>query len=144
MEQSSSRQRIDLEIGMVYIKWSFHLVKVDIILKKSNGFIWIETLVSLSIVMLLATTIIPIYTTLQQEKRILHDRSLISLYLYDELQREILEEHHDEIRMEQVNISDRIVTIQFTLENEYIKGCVSWENVKERTENLCLYGIPKT
>lgn len=128
---------------MKNIKSFFRLGKVDFTLKNNKGFIWIETLISLSIVILLATTIIPIYMTVQQEKRVLHDRTVISFYLYNELNRVLFEENNDEWT-ETVNIANRTVELTFEEEMEYVKGCVSWENVKRRMENLCLYGISQT
>lgn len=128
---------------MKNIKSFFRLGKVDFTLKNNKGFIWIETLISLSIVILLATTIIPIYMTVQQEKRVLHDRTVISFYLYNELNRVLFEENNDEWT-ETVNIANRTVELTFEEEMEYVKGCVSWQNVKSRTENLCLYGISQT
>lgn len=128
---------------MKNIKSFFRLGKVDFTLKNNKGFIWIETLISLSIVILLATTIIPIYMTVQQEKRVLHDRTVISFYLYNELNRVLFEENNDEWT-ETVNIANRTVELTFEEEMEYVKGCVSWQNVKRRMENLCLYGISQT
>lgn len=115
--------------------------KVDFILMNKNGFFWIETLVSLSIVMIVVSVIIPLHATIKQEKRVLHDRTIISLYLFDELQNTLFIQSDKSERTQSKNISNRHVTITFNRENELIKGCVNWENVKGRSESLCLYGI---
>lgn len=106
-----------------------------------NGFIWIETLISLHIVLVLMTTAVPIYTSIQKEKEVLKDRSIYSLYLFNELQ-EVL---HDESgafnqRYEQV-IDKRNIVFNFKMEGEYVKGCATWENAKKKSETRCLYGL---
>lgn len=126
---------------MVFIELYFRLEKGDFTSMKNNGFIWIESLVSLSVIMLLATIIFPVYSSVKKEKRILHDRTVISLFLYDELQRELYYMKLQENRTETITISDCQVTLTFKNEDEYVKGCVTWINVKGRTENFCLYGI---
>lgn len=128
---------------MNYTVSCFHLGKEGIILRECNGFIWLETLVAFSLVMLVATIIIPIYSTVLQEKTIIYERTIISLYLFEELQRFIYDESLNKNRSYQVNVANRRVTVTFKTENEFIKGCVSWRNVKERTEKRCLYGIPE-
>lgn len=106
----------------------------------SNGFIWVETLVSLNIVLIVMTIILPIYTTIQKEKLIIKERSLTTLQLFNELQFAL----HDAAEMERSftkQIDKRQVSFHFSIEDEYVKGCATWKNAKEKNEKLCLYGI---
>ncbi|NLI68250.1 MAG: type II secretion system protein [Bacilli bacterium] len=112
-------------------------------MKNRNGFIWLETLVSANIVALVLTTLIPIYITVKEEKRILHDRTMISLFLYDELQRELYLANGIHERKERYSVSNRNVTLTFQEKDGFLKGCVSWKNVKGRSEEICLYGLQK-
>lgn len=110
-------------------------------MKKINGFIWVETLVSLNIVILIASTIIPLHTSIKQEKKALHDRAIVSMQLYDELQTLLFENNSYTHSNSSKIISGKNVNISFTNEFEFLKGCASWENVKKREEQLCLYGL---
>lgn len=116
--------------------------KEEATLKKYNGFIWIETLVSLNIVLVVMTLIVPIYTSIEKEKQVLHEQSLISLGLFNEFQTVLHERQIDKSTMYQEKINDRQVTYQFTSEGVFLKGCVNWENAKQKQEKRCLYGIP--
>lgn len=87
------------------------------------------------------TTVVPVYTTIQKEKTILHERSIVSMELYNELQQVLYEgidgKGHKYIK----HIEDRPITFMFIEEGEYIKGCATWSNEKHKQENRCLYGL---
>lgn len=100
----------------------------------------IEVLVAMSILLMLVATIIPVDTLMKQERKNLQDRRLIVLYLHDELQQFL--NHSTKQQEKEVVVNQTEVTIMFSLENEYIKGCASWKNVKNRSEQICLYGLP--
>lgn len=106
----------------------------------SNGFIWIETLVSLNIVLIVMTIIVPIYTTVQKEKLIIKERSLTSLQLFNELQF-VLNDSSETERSFTKHIEQREVNFQFSIEDDYVKGCATWKNAKGKNEERCLYGI---
>lgn len=113
----------------------------EIILTNRNGFIWIETLVSLHVILVIMTTVIPIYTTVQKDKQILHDRSVYSLELFNELQIIL---HGEDKLVEKVfkkRLAGREVTFEFSTEGDYRKGCATWKNAKGKMEKRCLYGI---
>lgn len=108
---------------------------------KINGFVWLETMLILSGLLLLALTIIPIYTTLKQEKRIVHERAIIVMQLHDELQKRIYEQAKKPQGKFTIMVEQREVTFRFFEEGDLIKGCAFWQNVKQREEELCLYGM---
>jgi len=89
----------------------------------------------------MSTVAIPIYTTIQQEKEVLHERSVFSLHLFNELQLKLGEEEITNDQTFKKNINKQEATFSFTTEGAYVKGCVNWKNAKEREEKRCLYGI---
>lgn len=110
-------------------------------LREDKGFVWIESLVSLNIFILLFTTLIPIYTTVQKEKTLMKERSIYSLALYNELQDIIYEEGLRNRKTWQEKVKGRSIAFDFTREGAYIKGCVEWKNAKHKKERFCLYGM---
>lgn len=110
-------------------------------LRNKKGFIWIETLVSLHVVLLITATIIPIYTTIEKERKVFDDRSIISLHLFNELQTILQDSSIRESTMFTKNIKQQDVSFVFVREGKYSKGCASWLNAKKMKEKRCLYGI---
>jgi len=109
-------------------------------LKKNNGFSLIEVLVAFSMVIMLVFTILPIITLIRQEEVILSDRRHISNRLHDELQPILW--NADPLNYTYTQ-SIRSYSVEFIFENEdqYIKGCAYWKNIKDREEKICLYGF---
>ncbi|HLR08247.1 MAG TPA: prepilin-type N-terminal cleavage/methylation domain-containing protein [Bacillota bacterium] len=111
-------------------------------MRKNKGFSLIEVMTSFSIVLMLILTLLPIVSLLNKERDVLNKRSLISIRLHDTLQ--------DYIRLEHVTPDTRQTTVDgtdvhytFTDEGEYVKGCAEWNNIKNETEEVCLYGYPE-
>ncbi|AXI09455.1 hypothetical protein CUC15_11205 [Oceanobacillus zhaokaii] len=111
---------------------------------KANGFTLFEVIIASAILFSVITTVVPIVSTLEKEQQILSDRRMMTHTLHDEMQPFIWGsplrlpiEHIKEVNQKQA-------VFRFTTENEYIEGCVSWKNVRERRENICLFGIYKT
>lgn len=99
-------------------------------------------LVAMSIVFMLVATVIPIDTLLKQERKKLHDRRIIAMELHDILQHIIWTEAKEPFsdNIQTVKINHITVHIQFKIENEWVRGCATWENAREKQEELCLYG----
>lgn len=97
----------------------------------------------MSIIFLLVATILPIDIVLKKERKILQDRREIILFLHDSLQEFIWksETFHPKQQTEQLNGTS--VYFQFVKENEFIKGCATWQNVRGKEERICLYGLNK-
>lgn len=110
-------------------------------MRKTDGFSLIEVLTAFSIVMMLIMTILPIVSRLQQEEMILSDRRHISNMLHDELQSVIWEDLDHLPSPVKKTIRSHDVTFKFNRKDSYIKGCSTWKNVKERKEEVCLYGM---
>lgn len=109
-------------------------------MKKINGFSFIESLVAFSVVVVLVFTTLPIISLLRQEETILSDRRYISNRLHDELQTFLWRSGSLPSPTAETIRSNR-VTFTFTKENGYIKGCSEWNNIKDRAEKVCLYGV---
>lgn len=111
-----------------------------ILLKNNTGFTLIETLIAFSIVLIAIATILPITSLLTYEREILHERRLLISKLHDHMQPFIWDDNQltNQTYEEQVNTTR--VVYRVSQEDDLIKGCVSWINVKEREEKHCLYG----
>ena len=119
-----------------------HLEKEGVILLKSNGFTLIEVMIASSILMLVVTTFVPIFSLLNKERSILHDRRGVTSHLHDELQHVLWEGSKNIPSQFTADIQNKEITFYFSKESEFIKGCASWKNVKKTDETICLYGYP--
>jgi len=90
-------------------------------LRRDNGFTLIEVLIAMSIFIMIAITIVPIYTLVETERKHLYDKRHIINGLHDELQQWIVTEQLD--RTWTKKMGHRDVTLQFMTENERMKGC---------------------
>lgn len=109
-------------------------------LSNNRGFTLIEVLVAFSLIMMLVTTFIPISSIIEKHTSILSDRRVISSKLHDELQKQLWEKKSLSSESVIIKVNKKAVTFFFTNENELIKGCAKWENVKNQNEKFCLYG----
>jgi len=91
----------------------------------------------MSIFVMLAITIVPIYTLLETERKHLYDKRNIINGLHDELQEWLYTDQAAGTRT--VKIEHREVTLQFITENEWWKGCAYWTDVRAREQSECLY-----
>lgn len=100
----------------------------------------IEVLIAATLILSMITLFVPIITLLEEERKIFSDRRLIGSKLHDELQPFLWgiqlgsEQSYTEI-MNTIKI-----TYVFKNENNFIKGCATWENVKGKNDEICLYG----
>lgn len=116
--------------------------KVGFILLNNKGFTLIEVIIASSILFTVITTLAPLVTIIKYERHTLNEKRIISSYLHDELQ-EFLWKKNNPVphsTVESVKYID--VKLSFTRESNYIKGCASWKNVKDKQEVICLYGVP--
>lgn len=120
----------------------FHLEKGDFMLKNTNGFTFVEALVGLNIVLVILFTVSMVVNTVYYERMILYERRTISSTLHDELQSFIYGSNTlPSKKTEKINHTK--VTVQFhNLTDRYIEACATWNNIKKREEEVCLYGIP--
>lgn len=111
-------------------------------LNYNNGFTFVEVLISSSIILLLVAIFIPLTTLLKQEKTVLSHRRMASVQLHDELQKFIWTDSFVESSYSKT-FQSKPLYFDFIAEEEFIKGCVTWENARNREETFCLYGISK-
>ena len=114
----------------------FHSEREEVILSNNKGFILIEMLIGFSIIVSVITTIIPMSVLIEKERKVLSDRRFYASLLHDELQHYLW--HH--------STSSQLIdgiTINFTQEGHFVRGCIVWENVKQTTDEICLYGLSK-
>lgn len=111
-------------------------------MSKNRGFTLVEVLVAFSILMVIFTTFIPINSILQKNTVVLSERRIISSKLHDELQVVLWDKKIESMQSFTQLVQGRPVKFKFTVENELIKGCAEWENVKHDKERLCLFGHP--
>ncbi len=89
---------------------------------------------------MIATTLIPIASLLNTELEILSQRRLLANHLHDELQLYLWNNKATIPSTYSEMIDKKKVLFHFTNENNLIKGCAEWQNVKQSTEKYCLYG----
>src|SRR5690625_3779784 len=109
--------------------------------KNCKGFILLDTVVAINIIILFTLVIIPVYIIMKQEKQSLHERMIISLYLFNQMQTVIRDEITDITNDEEKMIGNKTVNFTYTLDEQFIKGCAIWDNYRKRRETFCLYGL---
>lgn len=112
-------------------------------LSKSDGFSLTEVLIASGILMMVITTLVPITTLLNTEKAVLSDRRTIANQLHDQLQPFLWDDSANPPTVLTETIQLKLITYEFTMEHEFIKGCARWENAKKVKETICLYGLPQ-
>lgn len=93
--------------------------------------------------MMMITTLIPATNLLLNERASLQQKNHMVNELHDEL--------HFYLRGAQHNLPYRFfktvdgskAEFLMTSEDELLKGCVTWSNAKNKTEEFCLYGYPE-
>lgn len=109
-------------------------------LKANKGFTFVEALVGLNITVIIVFTIATVISPIYFERKILYERREITSHLHDQLQMFIY--NNTALPSEQTErINQTNVTVQFKKKSNYIEGCAKWSNLRERREEVCLYGI---
>lgn len=85
-------------------------------------------------------TMLPLYTMIKQERKVLADRRTATLILHDELQQIIYVDVDHFPQTKKINEPLRL-EMTFTKNSNEIKGCAKWTNEKEQNEQICLYGL---
>lgn len=117
----------------------FRLGKGGTILSKSDGFSLSEVIIAMGILLMLVATVLPIHQKVTTDEHRIKHHQLIKLALHNELQAYILTDKTLDSYKSQVAKKD--VQMSFTMEDEYVKGCATWENALKEKEKSCLYGI---
>ncbi|WP_375050740.1 hypothetical protein [Virgibacillus sp. JSM 102003] len=90
--------------------------------------------------MVIISTLIPITNLLLYEREVLHHKRLFSNKLHDELQPYLWDGQNRLPINYSKEVNATTLNFNFSAENELLKGCVTWENVKNKTNQICLYG----
>ncbi|WP_373892810.1 type II secretion system protein [Virgibacillus natechei] len=109
-------------------------------MKKNNGFTMVEVVVASSVLMMVITTVVPIISLITEHQSLLSDRRTFSYHLHDELQVYLYQQDTVLPNSYSGTIHNKTVTFEFQNENELVKGCAEWQNVKNNDEIICLYG----
>jgi len=108
-------------------------------LSKNEGFSLSEVIIAMGVLLMLVATVLPIHQKVTADEHRIKHHQLIKLALHNELQAYILTDKPLDSFKSQVAKKD--VQMSFTMEDEYVKGCATWENVLKEKEKSCLYGI---
>lgn len=110
-------------------------------MNNDNGFSYIEILISVSIILMLALLAIPISSKLQIERDVLSDQRQFTQLLHDELQTFIWSSGNTPALHLIRTKKDKEIQISFVPSGHSWKGCATWVNAKHEQEETCLYGI---
>jgi type II secretory pathway pseudopilin PulG len=105
------------------------------LLKCKKGYILIEMLVSLNILLILCLFLLPNYLLVKNERINLKMTNEANSLLHEELKLVILEEKERQGKV--VNING--LTYQMNWNDELDKLCISWNNRLQRNSTRCSY-----
>jgi competence protein ComGF len=111
-----------------------------VILKNDKGFTFTEALVSLAVLMIISTSIIPLSSFVIQEKKALSQKRIITYKLHDELQSFLYNDLSPFSLEETIESAEVIFTFKET-EDQFIQACAAYKNIMNRKEEVCLYGL---
>lgn len=111
----------------------------------NKGYTLIEVLVASSLLFIMISIIIPISMLLKYEQSVLKDRRFIASYLHDELQLFLWNNQQSPPVSYTKNRNEKVIYLRFEYKKnqDMIEGCATWENVKQRKEEICIYGYPE-
>ena len=102
----------------------------------------IEVMIAASILFSTITIFIPITSQIQIEKKVLRERRAIAYQLQEELQQYIWTDNNVLPSTFTFKQDAKLFHFQFIEDNNFVRGCVQWENAKEIDESFCLYALP--
>lgn len=107
--------------------------------QNDKGFSLLETIFSLSLFLLIMLYFIPASITIRVEEAILETRREMLNELDNYLQEALTNTDSIHPMVEQ-KIKQTPAIFTFSYEDEYLKGCVEWTNLRNEKEVKCLYG----
>ncbi|MFD1363066.1 prepilin-type N-terminal cleavage/methylation domain-containing protein [Lentibacillus salinarum] len=111
-------------------------------MKNSKGFSLIESLAAVSLLMMIIATIIPASSLLLNEREVLQQKRHMIHQLHLELQPFLRESTKAVPNDFSKIVNGSEATFRFVAEDNLLKGCVIWDNDRNRTDQFCLYGYP--
>jgi len=112
------------------------------LLTNKSGFIFLETLIAFTIVLISVSLILPTTVFIATERQKLSDRQMIITKLHDIIQPYIYQEQLNDPKTLTEHINGKAVQLTMSLEGKYIKGCAKWTDVKKKPQTFCLYAFP--
>lgn len=108
--------------------------------KINNGFTLVEIMITSTLLLFIVASILPIYTKVKLERKLLTDRREITFMLHDELQRTL---YGSDVTLPKKVTFDRPLYVEIDLvkTTQHVKGCAKWTNEKDVQEEVCLYGM---
>lgn len=108
-------------------------------MRNSKGFTITEALVSLAVLIIISTALLPLTSFISLEREALSLKRAVTYHLHDELQSALWYGVPSDTYYESMGQ----VEIGFTftvMEDDIIQGCANWTNINKRQEEVCLYG----
>lgn len=108
---------------------------------QQNGFVLTEVIVAFSLIIILSTTIIPIFYQIGTEQKNLYNKREIQSHLHDQL---IINANIDSTAniYKTINVKQTKVRITLSFEEPLWKGCANWIDAKQKNEEICLFYYP--
>jgi len=106
-------------------------------LGNEKGITFIESLAAATVIFTVIMTMIPLYNWISMERHDLQNKRIYAHQLYNQLITIINEQEREsklpyERKVEAARFS-------FSMSDNLTKGCVQWENSKNKQEEICLY-----
>lgn len=110
-------------------------------LKKKNGFSFVEVLAATALFFYSLLIILPLHTSMQMEKAVLSEKRTAATMLSEKLQPFLKNGGMKTPASFDVTEKGTTFHFQFTESSDYLKGCVHWTNAKQSSEKICLFGM---
>lgn len=108
-------------------------------LKDERGLIFIEVLITFSLVLMSVSLMLPTTMMIKGERQVQKERLEIIYRLQTIIHEQVYEKQTPLPYFFTENIYQKQVHFNLKLDNDFIKGCAKWKNVKQQEENFCLY-----
>ena len=107
-------------------------------MRKSNGFILLETLLALNVMVLICLTLLPMWKKVEDGRSDINKQLKASHILYENLQHYYNSGDIEEVVIDKVTETTYITKITLSdIGNMYMEGCVSYWNSKEEEIEIC-------
>ncbi len=104
----------------------------------SKGFTLVETLVAVSILFISLAIVVPSFVLIQKERNELYTE----LTIIDSLRSELMHLDHQNTTFPAKfsgTMNEKELVYHLSTTNQFVKGCVTWENNHFNEKNFCLY-----
>ncbi|WP_182199562.1 type II secretion system protein [Paraliobacillus salinarum] len=108
---------------------------------QQKGFVLTEVIIAFSLIIILSTSVIPIFYQIGIEQKNLYDKREIQSHLHDQL---IINASNDSTAniYKTIKVKQTEVRITLSFEEPLWKGCANWIDAKNKNEEICLFYYP--